>query len=145
MAFFRPEREVRMHIRQHLTGAMERLDEVRRVCAHPQLLAQCRAWLRQHLPDVELEQASSNAAGARRACDESGTAAIAPAAAAEIYGLHVLCARTAAGAGARLAVRGAPKPRGAARGPRTRARAGSTGWLTVSNGTIRPPTAAVSS
>lgn len=82
--------EVQMRVRQHLMGAMERLDEVRRVCAHPQSLAQCRAWLRQYLPDVELEQASSNAAGARRARDESGTAAIAPAAAAEIYGLHVI-------------------------------------------------------
>lgn len=84
--------EVEMRIRQHLMGTMERLDDVRRVCAHPQSLAQCAAWLRQHLPDAELVPTSSNAEGARRARDEAGSAAIAPDAAAKIYDLHVLFA-----------------------------------------------------
>lgn len=84
--------EVEMRIRQHLMGAMERLEDVRRVCAHPQSLAQCAAWLRQHLPDAELVATSSNAEAARRARDEVGTAAIAPDAAAKIYELRVLFA-----------------------------------------------------
>ena len=84
--------EVEMRIRQHLMGSMERLEDVKRVCAHPQSLAQCRAWLRQYLPDAELEETSSNAEGARRARDERGTAAIAPDAAARIYDLRVLFA-----------------------------------------------------
>lgn len=84
--------EVEMRIRQHLMGAMERLEDVRRVCAHPQSLAQCRGWLRQHLPDAELVATSSNAEAARRARDESGTAAIAPDAAAKIYELRILFA-----------------------------------------------------
>lgn len=82
--------EVEMRIRQHLMGRMEGLREVRRVCAHPQSLAQCRGWLREHLPEVETEEVVSNAEGARRARDETGTAAIAGEAAAEIYGLRVL-------------------------------------------------------
>lgn len=82
--------EVQMRILQHLMGRMERLEDIRRVCAHPQSLAQCRAWLRQHLPEVERVDASSNAEGARRARDEVGTAAIAPDAAARIYELRVL-------------------------------------------------------
>lgn len=84
--------EVEMRIRQHLMGAMERLEDVRRVCAHPQSLAQCRGWLRQHLPDAELVESSSNAEAARRARDENGTAAIAPDAAAKIYELRILFA-----------------------------------------------------
>ncbi len=82
--------EVQMRIQQHLMGKMGRLDEIRRVSAHPQSLAQCGAWLRQHLPEVELLPASSNAEGARRARDEVGTAAIAPQAAAKIYELEIL-------------------------------------------------------
>jgi chorismate mutase/prephenate dehydratase len=82
--------EVQMRIRQHLMGTMDRLEDIRRVSAHPQSLSQCQGWLRQHLPNVELVGASSNAEGARRARDEMGTAAIAPRAAAEIYGLNVL-------------------------------------------------------
>ena len=44
----------------------------------------------EHLPDVERVPVSSNAEGARRARDEEGTAAIAGAAAAEVYGLNML-------------------------------------------------------
>lgn len=84
--------EVEMRIRQHLLGTMDSLDKVVRVCAHPQALAQCRAWLREYLPTAELVAASSNAEGARRARDEAGTAAIAGDAAAEVYGLQKLFA-----------------------------------------------------
>ena len=78
--------EVEMRIRQHLLGRMKSLEQVNRVSAHPQSLAQCRGWLREYLPQVELHPASSNAEGARRARDEEGTAAIAGDAAAEVYG-----------------------------------------------------------
>lgn len=84
--------EVEMRIHQHLLGRMAGLDKVVRVSAHPQSLAQCRGWLREFLPLVELCPASSNAEGARRARDEDGTAAIAGDAAAEVYGLDKLVA-----------------------------------------------------
>ncbi|MCK6369717.1 MAG: prephenate dehydratase [Gammaproteobacteria bacterium] len=82
--------EVELRVRQHLLGNMSALDQVVRVCAHPQSLAQCRAWLKEYLPGVALVEASSNAEGARRARDEAGTAAIAGDAAAEVYGLEKL-------------------------------------------------------
>jgi chorismate mutase/prephenate dehydratase len=82
--------EVEVRIRQHLMCAMDSLDKVERVCAHPQSLAQCRAWLREYLPQVEQIPVSSNAEGARRASVESGTAAIAGDAAAEVYSLGTL-------------------------------------------------------
>ena len=71
-------------------GKMNGLDGIKRVCAHPQALAQCRGWLDDQLPEVERIGVSSNAEGARRARDERGTAAIAGRAAAEIYGITVL-------------------------------------------------------
>jgi chorismate mutase/prephenate dehydratase len=82
--------EVELRIHHHLMGRMSTLADIRRVCAHPQALAQCRGWLDEHLPDVERIAESSNAEGARRARDERGTAAIASRAAAEIYGLTLL-------------------------------------------------------
>ena len=63
------------------------------MCGHPQSLAQCRAWLREYLPNAEQIPVSSNAEGARRARDEAGTAAIAGDAAAEVYGLAILVSR----------------------------------------------------
>ena len=82
--------EVELRVHHNLMGQMTALADVQRVCAHPQALAQCRGWLSEHMPGVERVPVSSNAEGARRARDEDGTAAIAPMAAAELYGLNVL-------------------------------------------------------
>jgi chorismate mutase/prephenate dehydratase len=84
--------EVELRVRQHLMGRMSSLEKIERVCTHQQSLAQCRAWLDEHLRDVERVAVSSNAEGARRARDESGTAAIAGEVAAQIYGLGILAA-----------------------------------------------------
>jgi chorismate mutase / prephenate dehydratase len=82
--------EVELRINHYLMGRMSSMRDIRRVCAHPQALAQCRGWLDEQLPDVERVAVSSNAEGARRARDERGTAAIAGRSAADIYGLTLL-------------------------------------------------------
>ena len=82
--------EIELRIHQHLMGKMDGLSKIRRVCSHPQSLAQCRAWLAEHLTDVEKIPVASNAEAARRARDEDGTAALAGDAAAEVYGLNIL-------------------------------------------------------
>lgn len=82
--------EVELRIHHYLLGKMQLLDQVQRVCAHPQALGQCRGWLDQHLREVERVPVSSNAEGARRARDELGSAAIAGQTAADIYSLRVL-------------------------------------------------------
>jgi len=82
--------EVELRIHQNLMGRMNMLGDIRRVCGHPQSLAQCRGWLQEHLAGIERVTVSSNAEGARRARDEEGTAAIAGAAAAEVYALNLL-------------------------------------------------------
>ena len=71
---------------------MRTLGEIERICSHQQALAQCRAWLDEHLPGIERVPVASNAEGARRARDEKGSAAIAGQTAAEVYGLTVLAA-----------------------------------------------------
>ena len=82
--------EIELRIEQHLLGQMSGLDNIERICAHEQSLAQCRGWLREYLPQVELIGMSSNAAGARRARDEAGTAAIGPDVAADVYDLKIM-------------------------------------------------------
>ncbi len=82
--------EIELRIEQHLMNNVKGLDNIERICAHEQSLAQCRGWIREHLPHVELIGMSSNAAGARRARDEDGTAAIGPEVAADVYELSVL-------------------------------------------------------
>ncbi len=82
--------EIELRIHQHLMGRMQDLKGIKRVCSHPQSLAQCRGWLAQHLPDVEKVPVASNAEAARRARDEEGTAALAGEAAAKVYNLRIL-------------------------------------------------------
>jgi len=82
--------EIELQIEQHLLGQVGSLERIERVCAHEQALAQCRGWLREYLPEVELIGVSSNAVGARRARDEEGTAAVGGIAAAEVYGLDIM-------------------------------------------------------
>jgi chorismate mutase / prephenate dehydratase len=82
--------EVELRVHHNLMARLKDLKDVQRVCAHPQALGQCRGWLDEHLPHVERVAVSSNAEGARRARDERGTAAIAGAVAAEVYGLEIL-------------------------------------------------------
>jgi chorismate mutase/prephenate dehydratase len=82
--------EIELKIEQHLMSKVEGLENIERICAHEQSLAQCRGWLREYLPQVELIGMSSNAAGARRARDEDGTAAIGPDVAADVYELKIM-------------------------------------------------------
>ena len=82
--------EVELRIRQNLMGKIRSMRDIKRVCSHPQSLAQCRQWLSEHLPDVELIAEASNAEAARRARDEMGTAAIAGETAAEVYDLTLM-------------------------------------------------------
>jgi chorismate mutase/prephenate dehydratase len=82
--------EVELRIHQNLMGRMKGLENIERVCSHPQSLAQCRQWLDEHMPGIERIPVSSNAEAARRARDEDGTAAIAGQSAAEVYGLNLI-------------------------------------------------------
>ncbi len=82
--------EIELKIEQHLMSKFKGLESIERICAHEQSLAQCRGWIRENLPHAELIGMSSNAAGARRARDENGTAAIGPAVAADVYELEIM-------------------------------------------------------
>jgi chorismate mutase/prephenate dehydratase len=42
--------EVELAVHQHLMSRTGRLEDIERVYSHPMSLAQCKAWLRQHLP-----------------------------------------------------------------------------------------------
>ncbi len=82
--------ETSLYVRHNLMRKVEGMAGIDAVCAHPQALAQCHAWLTQHLPNVERRPVSSNAEGARMASHNDKLAAIASERASSEYGLHVL-------------------------------------------------------
>jgi chorismate mutase/prephenate dehydratase len=82
--------EVELRVHQHLLSRTGRLEDIERVYSHPMSLAQCQAWLRQHLPKAERIPVASNAEAARRARNADDAAAIAGEAAGHVYHLKVI-------------------------------------------------------
>jgi chorismate mutase/prephenate dehydratase len=77
-------------ISQHLLSHARELRDVKAVLSHPQGLAQCRAWLSQHMPDVPTQEISSTAAAAEQAASDPTLAAIASDLAGELYQVPAL-------------------------------------------------------
>jgi chorismate mutase/prephenate dehydratase len=63
---------------------------IKKLHVHPQALGQCRRWVQQNLPHVEILEASSNARSAELASKDKTAAAVTGILAAEKYGLQIL-------------------------------------------------------
>ncbi|MBN1866640.1 prephenate dehydratase [Candidatus Sumerlaeota bacterium] len=66
------------------------LPEVKRVYSHAQAFLQCRSWLKENLPSVDLREVDSTSEGAKMAARYKHCAAIANEMAARLYDLKVL-------------------------------------------------------
>jgi len=82
--------EIYLRIHHNLIGNAEDSDSIKKIYAHPQALGQCRNWLNQNLPKVELVPCGSNAEGVRQAEHDPAIGAIAAREAAEKYGMRIL-------------------------------------------------------
>jgi chorismate mutase/prephenate dehydratase len=65
-------------------------ERIERLYSHPQVLGQCRQWLRREMSGVELIPVASTARAAELASREKNAGALASELAAELYGLTVL-------------------------------------------------------
>ena len=75
---------------QHCLVSQARRDQIKKLFAHPQTLGQCRGWVQNHLPHVEIIETSSNARSAELAATEKNSAALAGSLAAEKYNVPIL-------------------------------------------------------
>jgi len=82
--------ELFLRIRHCLLTVGNDLAAIRKVYSHPQALAQCREWLRTHLPGVPLVEVESTAGAARRVREDATGAAVGSRLAAGTYGLNLL-------------------------------------------------------
>jgi chorismate mutase/prephenate dehydratase len=82
--------ELRLDVAQHLLTRATELGLIKRVCSHPQGIAQCRQWLAEHLPEVSIEETTSTAFAAGEAERDPSVAAIASELAAELNGVPIL-------------------------------------------------------
>jgi chorismate mutase/prephenate dehydratase len=82
--------EMAMPVHQNLLGKTTDLAKIEKVYSKPQVFDQCRGWLSQNLAHADQVAVDSTAEAALLAAKVGGTAAIASAMAAELYGLEVL-------------------------------------------------------
>jgi chorismate mutase/prephenate dehydratase len=79
--------EIMTKISHDLLSLSGKAEEVQKIYSHPQALSQCREWLRNNFPHVQLEEAASTAKAAQLAVEDPKAAAIASSLAAPLYGL----------------------------------------------------------
>ena len=82
--------ETSLLVRHNLLRKQNSLQDIEVVYAHPQAIAQCQAWLNEHLNHAERHAVASNSEGARLATENPACAAIASQRAANRFGLHVV-------------------------------------------------------
>src|SRR5687767_7880759 len=81
--------QIVMRVQQCLMSKGPKRD-IQKLFAHPQSLAQCRTWIQNNIPDVEIIETSSNARSAELAAKTKHSAALGGALAAQRYGLDVV-------------------------------------------------------
>lgn len=82
--------EVWLPVHHHLLSKHKKREQVRKIYAHAQSFAQCRKWLDDKLPNAERIAVASNGLAAQMVRKQGKGAAIAGAAAAELYKLNTL-------------------------------------------------------
>ncbi|HYB93185.1 MAG TPA: prephenate dehydratase [archaeon] len=82
--------EIELQVRHNLiVPPKTNLAKIKKIISHPQGLAQCRRYLEEHFPGVELKEESSTAKAVQMASKLPNTAAIGTELAAEIYGMKI--------------------------------------------------------
>lgn len=82
--------EVNLPISHNLVNQSGEMADIHLVVSHAQPLAQCRQWLKKHLPDIPTHDVFSTGAAARMAKEDPGVAAIASSLAVTTYQLQTV-------------------------------------------------------
>ena len=77
-------------IRLSLMTRSKDINSIRKLYSHPMPLAQCRSWLKNHLPDVPFESVGSTSLAGKMAADDPDGAALGSRLLAETLGLRLL-------------------------------------------------------
>jgi chorismate mutase/prephenate dehydratase len=85
--------EIYQSISHDLLSKTGNLEDIQVIYSHPHAFAQCRKWLRKHLPDCSLKECGSTASAAKMASENSQSAAISSHEAAQMYHLNVVASR----------------------------------------------------
>ncbi|MBI2012007.1 prephenate dehydratase [Candidatus Daviesbacteria bacterium] len=79
-----------LKVNQNLLSKESSLNKIKKVISHPQGIAQCKHYLNENLPQVQLEYSASTLSGIANDAAKKGVAFIGPSLAAKLYNLNIL-------------------------------------------------------
>jgi len=82
--------ELNLGIVHNLVNQSGRLEDIKKVVSHAQPLAQCRQWLKKHLPGIPTQDVFSSGLAAKMAAEDPAIAAIASSLAIKTYRLQTV-------------------------------------------------------
>lgn len=82
--------EIYESISHHLMNQTGKIEDIKKIFSHPQVIAQCRKWLRKKLPSVPIETVPSTALAAKWSAVDESVGAIASLVAAKLYHLQIV-------------------------------------------------------
>lgn len=82
--------EIIMEVSLSLLSRTGVLKDIKKIYSHPHAIAQCKEWLKEHVPDIPVFDVSSTAMAAQTASEDHDSAAIASEFAATLYDLQVI-------------------------------------------------------
>lgn len=85
--------EISLEIHQYLLSKEKKIEKIKKLYSHPQALAQCKNWINENLPDVEIYETESTISAVKRVIKEKNSAAIASEVASSMYNLNILAER----------------------------------------------------
>jgi len=85
--------EIILEIHHFLLSREKTIRDIKKLYSHPQAIAQCRNWISQNLPDVEIYETESTTSAVKKILNEKKSAAIASEVAASMYNLNIIAER----------------------------------------------------
>lgn len=82
--------ETFLRIRHHLLSREDSIEKIKGLYSHPMAIAQCRSWIKEHLPQIPVKEQESTSIAAKRAAHEPGAAAVGSRMSALNYGLNIV-------------------------------------------------------
>ncbi len=82
--------EILLEIHHYLLSKEKHIRKIKKIYSHPQAIAQCRNWISENLPEVEVCETESTAGAVKKIIKEKNSAAIGSEIAASIYNLNIL-------------------------------------------------------
>lgn len=82
--------EITMEVSLSLLNKTGKIGDIKKIYSHPHAIAECKEWIKEHMPEAPVFDMSSTAMAAQTASEDPSSAAIASEFAATLYDLQII-------------------------------------------------------